>query len=369
MRKEGLAAKNEKQEKVTILVGNLRALCVLRGDHNHGTKKPRSRRPILAAQKTNLALFPCVVRSCMPNRCAPFQETLFGLLPVLQEFLAGDAPKVDGACFGIAGPVVDGKVKTPNLPWMLDTDELRRALKLESVTLSTISKPAPRYFHLGKRRVLHAQRRHHAPVREQALIAAGTGLGQAILYDDGHHFHPLASEGGHADFAPRNELEIELLRYLIERFQHVSYERVLSGPGLFNIYRFFKERRGLEEPKWLTERFAAADDPSAVVSKAALVGEAEICVKTLELFVAVYGAEAGNLALRAKSVCGLYIGGGIAPKILAKLKDGAFMRAFAGKGRYSDLLAAIPVQVVLNDQAALRGAAYLPLFSPVTERR
>jgi glucokinase len=192
----------------------------------------------------------------------------------------------------------------------------------------------------------------------KALIAAGTGLGQAILHDDGRHFHPLASEGGHANFAPRNDLEIDLLRYLIGRFSHVSYERVLSGPGLFNIYRFFKESRGLEEPSWLTERFAGADDLSAVVSKAALAGEAEICVKTLALFVSIYGAEAGNLALRAKSVRGLYVGGGIAPKILTKLKDGDFMRAFVDKGRYADLLAAIPVQVVLNDQAALRGAAY-----------
>jgi glucokinase len=153
-------------------------------------------------------------------------------------------------------------------------------------------------------------------------------------------------------------LEIELLRYLIGRFGHVSYERVLSGPGLFNIYRFLKESRGMAEPKSLTEQFAAADDPSVVVSKAGLAGEAEICVKSLELFVSIYGAEAGNLALRAKSVRGLYIGGGIAPKILAKLKDGTFMRAFVDKGRYTELLAGIPVQVVLNDQAALRGAAY-----------
>jgi glucokinase len=194
------------------------------------------------------------------------------------------------------------------------------------------------------------------------LLAAGTGLGQAILFDDGRHFHPLASEGGHGDFAPRNELEIELLRYLMVRFQHVSYERVVSGPGLLNIYRFFKESRGLAEPAWLTDRFAANDDDSAVISQTALAGEAEICVKSLDLFVSVYGAEAGNLALRAKSVRGLYIGGGVAPKILAKLKDGVFMRAFLDKGRYTDLLAAIPVQVVLNDRAALRGAAYYAAF-------
>jgi glucokinase len=146
------------------------------------------------------------------------------------------------------------------------------------------------------------------------------------------------------------------------RFGHVSYERVVSGPGLFNIYRFLRDVRGLEEPQWLSERLATADDPSAEISKAALANEASICREALTLFVSVYGAEAGNLALRAKSVRGLYIGGGIAPKILDKLKDGTFMRAFVDKGRYGDLLRAVPVQVVLNEQAALRGAAYYGAF-------
>jgi glucokinase len=196
----------------------------------------------------------------------------------------------------------------------------------------------------------------------KALIAAGTGLGQAILYDDGHYFHPLASEAGHADFAPRNEIEIELLRSLIGRFGHVSYERVLSGPGLVNIYRFLKDVRRMAEPAELRERVATAEDAAAVISQAALANEFDICVTALDLSVSVYGAEAGNLGLRAKSVRGLYVGGGIAPKILPKLKDGRFMRAFTDKGRYSDLLAAIPVQVVLNNQAAVRGAAYFAAF-------
>jgi glucokinase len=240
---------------------------------------------------------------------------------------------------------------------------LRRVLKLDSVTLlNDLEAGAYGIFTLDNDAFCTLNEGIARQSGSKALIAAGTGLGQAILYHDGQRFHPLASEGGHADFAPRNELEIELLRHLIERFKHVSYERVLSGPGLFNIYGFFKERIGLEEPQWLTERFAASDDSSAVVSKAALACEAEICIKSLDLFVSIYGAEAGNLALRAKSVRGLYIGGGIAPKILSKLTDGAFMRSFVDKGRYTDLVAAIPVQVVLNDLAALRGAAYYAAF-------
>jgi len=318
----------------------------------------------IGGTKTNLALFSVRDEKLHAESIRTFPSKQYsGLLPVLQDFLAGDHPKIDAACLGIAGPVVDGKVKTPNLPWMIDTAELRRAVKLDAVwLLNDLEAAAYGIFTLGEEEFYTLNQGTVHQSGNKALIAAGTGLGQAFLYDDGRRFRPLASEGGHGDFAPRNELEIELLRHLIGRFHHVSYERVVSGPGLFNIYRFFKEGRGLAEPKWLTERLAAADDTSAVVSQAGLAGEAEICVKTLDLFASVYGAEAGNLALRAKSVRGLYIGGGIAPKLLAKLKDGVFMRAFVDKGRYADLLASIPVQVVLNEQSALRGAAHYAAF-------
>ncbi len=318
----------------------------------------------IGGTKTHLALFSVHGEKLRSESINTFPSKRYsGLVPVLRDFLASDHPKVDAACFGIAGPVVDGKVKTPNLPWMIDIAELRRVLKLDSVSLlNDLEAGAYGIFTLNNDEFSTLNEGTMRPSGNKALIAAGTGLGQAILHDDGRRFHPLASEGGHADFAPRDDLEIELLRYLIGRFGHVSYERVLSGPGLFNIYRFFKESRGLVEPKSLTEQFAAADDPSAVVSKAALANEAEICVESLALFVSIYGAEAGNLALRAKSVRGLYIGGGIAPKILAKLKDGTFLSAFVDKGRYTDLLAAIPVQVVLNDQAALRGAAHYAAY-------
>jgi glucokinase len=286
-----------------------------------------------------------------------------GLTPVLEEFLEESRHPVDAACFGIAGPVVDSKVKTPNLPWLVDSAEVSHALKLDGVTLlNDLEAAAYGIFSLENDEFCSLNEGAMRHAGNKALIAAGTGLGQAILYDDGRRFRPMASEGGHGDFAPRSELEIELLRYLIGRFEHVSYERVVSGPGLFNIYRFLKEGRGLEEPNWLAQRIAEGDDPSAEVTKAALANEAEICVRALDLFVSIYGAEAGNLALRAKSVRGLYIGGGIAPKILAKLKDGTFMRAFIDKGRYADFNTAIPVQVVLNQEAPLRGAAYYAAF-------
>src|SRR5262249_18170403 len=285
-----------------------------------------------------------------------------GLIPILDEFGVHNN-MIDAACFGVAGPIVDGCVKTTNLPWIMDSQVLRQALKIDAVyLLNDLEAAAYGVFTLDNEEFYTLNEGTMHSTGNKALIAAGTGLGQAILYDDGRHFRALPSEGGHADFAPRDDLEIELLRFLLARFGHVSYERVLSGPGLFNIYRFLKESRGMAEPPWLAERFAAGDDPAATISTAALAKQAEICCTALDSFVSIYGAEAGNMALRFKSVRGLYVGGGIAPKILQKLKDGTFMRSFLDKGRYTELLAAMPVQVVLNPKAGLRGAAYYAAF-------
>jgi len=318
----------------------------------------------IGGTKTNLAVFSVHGEKLRADVSQSFPSKQYsGLTPILKEFLTGQKCAIEAACFGIAGPVVDGRVKTTNLPWVVDSNELRRMLKLDAVNLlNDLEAGAYGIFTLEEDEFFTLNRGELRDAGNKALIAAGTGLGQAILYDDGRHFRPLATEAGHADFAPRDELEMALLRHLIGRFGHVSYERVLSGPGLLNIYRFLKEAQGMAEPLALSERLSVAEDASAEISKAALADEFEICVKALDLFVSLYGAEAGNLALRAKSVRGLYVGGGIAPKILAKLKDGRFMRAFTDKGRYADLLAAIPVQVVLNQQAALRGAAYYAAF-------
>jgi glucokinase len=314
----------------------------------------------IGGTKTSLALFSINDDKLRMETEHNFPSKKYsGLVPILDEFSVRNHKSIDAACFGVAGPVVDGHVKTTNLPWVIDTQVLRQALRVDTVyLLNDLEAAAYGVFTLDNEEFYTLNEGTMHSTGNKALIAAGTGLGQAILYDDGRHFHALPSEGGHADFAPRTELEIDLLRYLLARFGHVSYERVLSGPGLFNIYRFLKESRGMAEPPLLAERFAAGDDPAAVISTAALAKEAEICCTALDLFVSIYGAEAGNMALRFKSVRGLYVGGGIAPKILDKLKDGTFMRSFIDKGRYTELLAAMPVQVVLNPQAGLRGAGY-----------
>jgi glucokinase len=313
----------------------------------------------IGGTKANLALF-----SIRGDKLAASSKRSFasqdypGLEPLLREFMSDRALSFERACFGVAGPVIDGKVKTPNLPWLLDAREIARFLGIESVSLiNDLEATAYGIFTLDNTEFTVLNEGSPQLEGNMALIAAGTGLGEAIIYWDGSHYRPSASEGGHADFAPRNPLEIELLRYLVDRFRHVSYERVVSGPGLLNIYNFLKDGDYFKEPAWLAEKLAAAD-PGAVISEAALTGEAEICIHALNLFVSIYGAEAGNLALKAKARGGIFVGGGIAPKILEKLTDGSFLKAFTDKGRFAEFLLTIPVKVILNEETALRGAAY-----------
>jgi glucokinase len=308
--------------------------------------------------KTILGVFESDGGKLLPVAQERFDSKSYsGLEPILDKFLAGNR-KAERACFGVAGPVVEGRIETPNLPWIIEQRTLAAMLGTEAVSLiNDLEAAAYGLFTLEEKEVFVLHEGVTVAEANIGLIAAGTGLGESIMFWDGRYHRPSASEGGHADFAPRTELEIGLLRYLMRRFGHVSYERVLSGPGLVNVYQFLKEEGGFSEPAWLAGRIAE-EDPGAVISEVALAGEAEICVQALDLFAAVYGAEAGNLALRAKALGGIYVGGGIAPKILKKLRDGAFMRSFLDKGRYSEFVSTIPVKVVLNEQAALQGAAY-----------
>ncbi|MEX0802664.1 MAG: glucokinase [Candidatus Binatia bacterium] len=314
----------------------------------------------IGGTKTHLALFSVHGDQLKPELQKTFSSQEYsGLEAILREFLAAADIKIGQACFGIAGPLVDGKIKPPNLNWTVDPVSLAETLKLPSVSLlNDLQAAAYGIFTLEPHEFFALNEGMVRRPGSKALIAAGTGLGETILFDDGKNYHPLASEGGHADFAPRDELEIELLRYLIAKFGRVSYERVVSGPGLFNIYNFLRDCGVIDEPSRFKDKIAGAEDPSALISKAAMAGEPEICVKALDMLVSVYGAEAGNLALKGKAIGGVYIGGGIAPKILNKLKDGTLMRAFVAKGRYEELVSSIPVYVILNDRAALRGAAY-----------
>ena len=262
------------------------------------------------------------------------------------------------ACFGIAAPVIQGRAKTPNLDWTISDESLASLLKIDRVGLiNDLEATAYGIGTLGESQLFTLNTGDPKHGGHRALIAAGTGLGMAGIFYSNGRYHPMASEGGHIDFAPRTALEIELWRYLMEGFGgRVSYERVLSGPGLFNVYSFLRDREPAEEPAWLAEQVAAGDK-TAAVSMAALSNKSDLAVKALDMFVAVYGAMAGNLALLMMAAGGLFIGGGIAPKIREKLKDGTFMKAFTDKGRLSSLVASVPVHIILDDKTALFGAA------------
>jgi glucokinase len=280
-----------------------------------------------------------------------------GLEEIVKEFLGTD--RVSAACFGVPGPVRDGRLRLTNLPWTLDSRELAKNLQIDHVFLiNDLEANGYGVAELGPDQIYTLSEGDASQIGNRGLIAAGTGLGEGILAWNGRIHVPYPSEGGHTDFGPRNEDEIELLRFLQRKYNgRISYERVVSGMGLTNVYEFLRDSKGMDEPKWLADDIAAVDDPNRVITEMALSAKSEICAKTLDMVVSIYGAEAGNLALKVLSVGGMYVGGGIAPKILEKLKDGTFIKAFQDKGRLSQLLINMPVRVILDSRAALMGAA------------
>lgn len=275
---------------------------------------------------------------------------------LLGDFLSG-ANLPDHAAFGIAGPLRGRVVQTTNLPWHIDADALQRQFGFAHCSLlNDLEATAYGLAALAADDLLTLQSGMQGASGNAAVIAAGTGLGEAGLFWDGRRYHPFATEGGHTGFSPGDELEIALLRHLQQQHQHVSWERVVSGMGLLSLHEFLCLYRQTAAPPWLVEEMRSGDT-AAAIADAALSGRDEICDETLHRFVRLYGAEAGNLALKVMSRGGVYLGGGIAPKILPLLQGGAFLEAFLSKGRMRPLLEAMPVKVILNDRAALFGAA------------
>jgi glucokinase len=316
----------------------------------------------IGGTKTVLALFEKTGGDLAPVRDATFPSKGHATLEeILSLFLAEGPRSLDAACFGVAGPIIDGKCKTTNLPWQLDEIELAKTVGApKAKLLNDLEAAAYGMLHLRPEELVplnpDALPRRKGNV---AVVAAGTGLGEAMLYWDGSRHHPLASEGGHSDFAPRTDLEIDLLRWLRAKFNgHVSYERLLSGPGFYNVFSFLREQGNYKETAGLDAELRAAADPSVVVTQHGLANSDPLCVAALELFCELYGAEAGNLALKCVAVGGVFIGGGIAPKILPALKKGGFLKGFVDKGRFEGLMKSLEVNVALNPRAPLLGAAY-----------
>lgn len=319
----------------------------------------------IGGTKTVLALYERTTEGLHQSAERAFASADYeSLEAVLSEFLR-DHPgtRLENACFGIPGAIIESRVHTTNLSWNVSEQALEAALKCRVRLLNDLQATAfgVRYLAPQELEVLNhgAEPRHQGNI---AVIAAGTGLGEAFLCWDGSQHHPMASEGGHSDFAPRNEREIELLRYLQKRFGgHISNERILSGPGFYNIYCFLRDSGFASEPDWLKQELAAGGDHSAIISEAGLAGKCALCEETLAMFASLYGAEAGNMALRCMAVGGVFVAGGIAPKLIKVLRDGRFMEAFVAKGRMSAVLRKIEVSVALNPHAPLIGAAHFAL--------
>jgi len=273
------------------------------------------------------------------------------------QFLDESGTRPEAACFGIAGPVRNGRVETSNLPWVIEQSVLANQIHLAATLLiNDLEASAWGIGALGMEDLVTLNPGAGSVAGNQAVVAPGTGLGEAGLFWDGSRHHVFACEGGHTDFAPRGELQIELLRYLTKRLGHVSYERILSGPGLVNVYEFLCASGCGKESAELSAAMKAGD-PAAAISQAALTGKDSLAGKALDLWIAVYGAETSNLGLKIMSTGGLFLAGGISPKILPKLKGSLFMEAFLDKGRMRPLVEAMPVHVVTNEKAGLLGAA------------
>jgi glucokinase len=320
----------------------------------------------IGGTKVNLGLFEVQAGHVKLARESSYPSRRYlSLQEIVRTFLADTgALAIEKACFGIAGPVRRDRVQLTNLPWKIEAAELSAELKISGVSLindleansyGLAELPASDFAVLNPGEL--------DATGNAAIISAGTGLGEAGLYWDGSDFHPFACEGGHSDFAPQTKLDADLFEYLAGRFGRVSWERVLSGAGLHHIYEFLRDTSRGDEPESLVAEMTQSD-PAAVITQHALDGSSTRCVQALDMFVSYYGAEAGNLGLKMMATGGVYLGGGIAPRILARLQGKGFMEAFADKAPMQALVKAMPVRVILNPKAALLGSAHYAAFGP-----
>lgn len=318
----------------------------------------------IGGTNTRLALFDEEAKQYLPLRVETFPSRHYSnLATIVQKFLGEN--RVQKACFAVAGPVIEGICKATNLPWIIDSHYLAQVLAIPNLyLLNDLEANAWAIEILPPESIFELYAGTGAGKGNRAVVSPGTGLGEAGLYWNGERYFPFASEGGHCEFGPQDALQVSLSHYLIEKFGHSSYERVLSGPGLHNIYLFYKEALGRGEPAWLTEALSK-DDPAKVISENALTQKSELCVEVLNLFITIFGAEVGNCALKFMATGGVYLGGGIPPKILPRLKDPFFFTGFFNKGRMRGLLEALPIRVILDDQASLKGAFHYCLMRAI----
>lgn len=318
----------------------------------------------IGGTKTNLALFKIQEDTLVIQAQQQFASREFSsLTEMIMAFEQQTSiSQIDAACFGVAGPIIEGRCRTTNLPWDISTVDLQKYLHIDKVRLmNDLEATAYGMLYLPENEFVDLNPEGRALDGNRAIIAAGTGLGEAMLYYDGTDYHPIGSEGGHSDFAPVSRQQDELLKWMRNRYPgHVSYERILSGPGIYALYEFLYESGFAAQPVSMMH-IPEGKDRSAMVSECALKEHDPLCLEALRMFAEIYGAEAGNLALKSMSLGGVYIGGGIAPKILQVLTNNHFMNGFASKGRFEEMLRGMQVKISLNTETALLGAAHFAL--------
>ena len=314
--------------------------------------------------KTNLGLYERGRKGprLLVSATYPSQEAR-GLEPLVSRFLKENPGSVRSACLGIPGPVLRGRSRTTNLPWVVSEAGLRRRFGWDRITLlNDLEATAHGIPVLGKHRFAALNRTRMQPSETRALLAPGTGLGISLLLARPEGLLALPSEGGHVDFAPSNEDEVDLWRYLRDRYGHVSIERILSGPGIVDIYAWLHATGRFRKTSGVRRRLAETD-PAPAITGGALEGNDPACMETLQRFTSILGAAAGNVALTAMATGGVYLGGGIPPKILPLLRNGPFLEAFRNKGRFRGLLEGIGIRVLLDERTAMMGAARYALTS------
>ena len=320
---------------------------------------------ILAADiggtKTNVALYKVSSEALVTVREQRFvSKDHPSLTDIIHDFSGGKLP--DRICAAVAGPVIDGKSKLTNLPWLLDSKVMSQEMKMPVCFINDLEATAYGMAGLEAKELATLAEGQPGAKGNIAIIAPGTGLGEAGLFWDGQRYHPFATEGGHSDFAPRTPIDVQMFHYLQQQFGHVSWERVVSGMGIKNIFHFLTADRKEQIPEWLSQRLQD-EDPAAVISQAALHHEDLVCAQTMELFVRYLATESSSLVLKLMATGGLYLAGGIPPKILPLLQADSWTRNFDNNGRMHDLSDRIPVHVVLNDKMALQGAAYYGAYN------
>lgn len=281
---------------------------------------------------------------------------------VIMQFLAETGAVPTCGAFGVAGPVINGRARVTNLSWVIETAVLQQTLGIEAVyllnDLESIANAVP-FLSADELVTINEGRRN--PTGPIAVLAPGTGLGEAFLVHDGRRYLAFPSEGGHSTFSPVNDIQRDLLAYLERRFDHVSFERVCSGSGIPNLYEFLRDDGRYPEPTWLREHLAAAENWTPTIVNAALEGKADICTATLDLFIDILANEASNMAIRLLATGGIYLGGGIPPRIVPQLTDGNFVSRYGRKGRFSELVSQMPIHIIKDPLAGLHGAAYFGL--------